>query len=89
VLTAQTQHILVQAQRQILFPADPIIARLPKGNPNVLQRRTKLLPQLSCTGIGMARFRRSEAFDRLQRRAQGAAKFQFLSLSFGVARQQR
>ena len=62
-LTAQTQQILVQALRQIEFAADHVIARLPIGNLKELRGGTQLLPQLSCAGIGMARFRRREAFD--------------------------
>ena len=88
-LTAQTQQILVQAQRQIEFAAVHVIARLPKGNLKELRGRTQLLPQLSCAGIGLARFRRGEAFDGVQDRAQGTAKFELLSLAFGVVRQQR
>jgi hypothetical protein len=36
----------------------------------------------------MARFRSRVAFDRKQGRAQGTAKFELLSLSLGVVRQQ-
>src|SRR4029077_8466071 len=36
-----------------------------------------------------ARFRRCIAFDGLQHRAQGNSKFELLSLTFGVVRQQR
>ena len=61
--SAQTQQILVQAQRQIVFAADCVKAQLPKGNPEEFRGRTQLLPQLSCTGRGMARFRRCVAFD--------------------------
>ena len=57
-LTAQTQQILVQALRQIEFAAEHVIARLPIGNLKELRGGTQLLPQLSCAGIGMARFRR-------------------------------
>jgi hypothetical protein len=49
---------------------------------------TQLLPQLARAGIGMARFRRGEAFDGQQRRAQGTAKFELLALTFEGVRQQ-
>ena len=66
-----------------------MIERLPIGNLKELRGRTQLLPQLSCAGIGMTRFRRRVAFDGSQDRAQGTAKFELLSLTFGVVRQQR
>src|ERR1700738_4282311 len=53
---AQTQQILVQAQRQIQFATVHVIARLPIGNPKKLRGRTQLLPKLACTGIYMAGF---------------------------------
>jgi hypothetical protein len=68
-LTAQTQQILVQAQRQIEFPTDHMITRLPIGNAKELRRGTQLLPQLSCAGIGLACFRRRVAFDGDHHRA--------------------
>src|SRR6266849_1009358 len=88
-LTAHTQQILVQMQTQIQFASVHVNARLPIGNVKVLRGETELLPQLSCPGIGMARFRGRLAFDKSQRRAQGAAKFELLSLAFGVVREQR
>jgi hypothetical protein len=88
-LTAQTQQTLVRAQRQIQFAAESVIARMPIGDPKELRGRAQLLPQLSCTGIGLAGFGRRIAFDGLQRRPQGTAKFELLSLPFGVFRQQR
>ena len=68
-LTAETQQILTQAQRQIEFAAVHVVARLPIGNVKVLRGGTQLLPQFSCAGIGLARFRRGEAFGGLQHRA--------------------
>src|SRR5437660_8299047 len=59
------------------------------GNLKELRGRTQLLPQLQCTGMGMARFLRRYAFDRKQDRAQGTPKFELLSLAFEVVRQQR
>jgi hypothetical protein len=41
-----------------------------------------MLPQLSCAGERMARFRRGEAINSVQHCTQGTAKFEFLSLSF-------
>src|SRR6266446_10489187 len=80
-LTAQTQQFFVQAQRYIGFAAVYLIAGLQKGNLKELRGRTHLLPELSCAGIGMARFRRRVAFEDMQHRAQGAVKFELLSLS--------
>ena len=88
-LKAQTQQILGQALCQIEFAAAQVIARLAKGNPEELRGRTQLLPQLSCAAKGMARFRRRDAFDGLQHRAQGTQKLELLPLPFGVIRQQR
>ena len=85
-LAAETQQILVQTQRQIEFAAVRVIARLPKRNLHKLRRGTQLLPQLSCPGVGMACFRRGQAFDGEQRRTQGTAKFELLSLTFRVLR---
>ncbi len=88
-LTAQTQQILVQALRQIEFAAVHVITGLPIGNVKELRGKIELLPQLSGAGVGLARFRRRVAFDGSQHRAQGAVKFELLSLTFGVVRQQR
>src|SRR5260370_2445938 len=74
-LTAQTQQILSRALRLIEFAAERVIKRLPKWYLQELRRRTQLLPQLPCAGIGMARLRRGKAFESLQYCAQGAAKF--------------
>ena len=82
-LTAQTQQILVQAQREIELATERVIERQPIGNVKELRGGTKPFPQLSCAGIGVARFRRSVAFDGLQYRAQGNAKFEVLPLAFG------
>jgi hypothetical protein len=81
-LAAQAQQILVQAQRQIEFTAAHVITRLPVGNLKEPHGRTQLLPQLSCAGVGLARFRRRVAFGRLQDRAQRTDKFKLLSLAF-------
>src|SRR5271155_5654632 len=59
------------------------MSRLSPCDVNELRGRTQLLPQLSCAGIGTARFGRGEAFDGLQRRGPGTAKFDFLSLTPG------
>src|SRR5260370_28493234 len=88
-LPAQPQQTLVQALRLVEFAADLVMERLPKGNPKELGGRTQLLPQLSCAGIGMTGFRRRVTFESTQYSAQGAAKFELLSLTFGVVRQQR
>jgi|SRR6516162_11943287 len=82
-LTAETQQILCTALRQIEFAAEPMMARLPKGNLKELRGGTQLLPQLSCTGKDTARFRRRLAFYGCQDRAQGTQKFEFLSLTLG------
>src|SRR3984893_18270969 len=87
--TAQAEQILGEALRQIEFAAEHVMERLPIGNPKELRGRTQLLPQLSCAGIGTARFRCGEAFDRKQDRAQGTAKSKLLPLTFKVVRQQR
>jgi hypothetical protein len=58
-LKAQTHQILVQALGQIELAAESVIARLPIRNQKKLRGRTQLLPQLSCAGIGVARFRRA------------------------------
>jgi hypothetical protein len=68
-LAAQTQQILVQAQRQIEFAAERVVDRLPIWNLKELRGITQLLPQLSCAGIGLARFRRSVIFNGKQDRA--------------------
>ena len=88
-LTAETQQILVQAHCQLRFAAAHVVARLSVWNLKELGGRTQLLPQLSRAGVGLARFRRRVAFDGLQHRAQGTAKFELLSLTSGVVRQQR
>jgi hypothetical protein len=85
-LTAQTQQILVQALRLIEFSPAHVIARLPIGNLKELRGGTQLLPQFSCAGVGLARFRRRLAFDGSQHRAQGAQKFELLPLAFGGVR---
>ena len=64
--SAQTQQIVGQALRQIEFAADHMIDRLPIGKLKELRGGTQLLPQLSCASVGLARFRRGEAFDGLQ-----------------------
>src|SRR3954464_14755525 len=88
-LTAQTHQILGQALRQIEFAAVAVMERLPIGNPKELRGRTELLPQLSGTGVGLARFRCRVAFGGTQDPAQGTAKFELLLLPFGVVRQRR
>jgi len=88
-LTAQTQQVLVQALRQIEFAAVRVIARLSIGNLNELRGRPQLFPQLVRAGVSTARFGRPLAFDGPQRRAQGTVKFELLSPSFRVVRQQR
>ena len=82
-LTAETQQILTQAQRQIEFAAVHVIARLSIGNVKVLRGGTQLLSQFSCAGISLTRFRRGETPDGLQHRAKCAGKFELESLSFG------
>src|SRR5215831_10930228 len=86
-LTAQAQQILVQALRPVEFAAGLVIERLPKGGLKELRGGTQLLPQLSCAGIGLARFQRPEAFDGLQYRAEGTAKFELLALALRGVRQ--
>src|SRR6516162_4263436 len=65
-LTAKTQEILGQAQRQIELAAVRMIARQLIGNLNELRGGTQLLPQPPCPGVSMARFRRGEALNGLQ-----------------------
>ena len=55
-LIAQPQQILAQAPRHIEFAADHVIDRLPIGKLKKLRGGTQLLPQLSCAGVGLARF---------------------------------
>ena len=81
--TAQTQQILGQALRQFKFAAERVIGRLPIWNLKELRGRTQLLPQLPGSGIGLARFRRCEAFHEQQDGAQGTTNFELLSLTFG------
>ena len=81
-LTAQTQQILIQAQRQIELTTERVIERQSIGNVKEVGGGTEPLPQLSRAGIGVARFRRSVAFDGLQYRAQGNVKFKVLPLMF-------
>src|ERR1700730_6661745 len=88
-LTAQTQQILGKALRQIEFAADRVITRLSIRNVKVLRGGTQLFPQLSRPGIGVPGIWRRMAFYGCQDRAQGAVKFELLSLTFGVGRQQR
>jgi hypothetical protein len=76
-------------QRQIEFAAELVINRVPVGNVKELRRRAELLPQLSCAGSGMTRFRRREAFEVSQHRAQGTEKLELLSPTCGGVRQQR
>ena len=68
-LPAQTQQILVQAQRQIEFTAERVVDRLPIWNLKELRGIAQLPPQLACAGIGSARFLRGVAFDGKQDRA--------------------
>src|SRR6516162_9073792 len=86
-LIAQTQQVLSHALCQIEFAAEHVTARMPIRHPKELWRRIQLLPQLSCTNISPARFRRGEAFDHRERRAQGAAKFELLALALWAVRQ--
>src|ERR1700730_17900305 len=88
-LAAQTQQILVHAQRQIEFAAEQVIERLAIGNLKELRGGTELLPQLSRAGYGLARFRRRPTLDGQRGRGQGAAKFELLSLAFRRVREQR
>ena len=88
-LAAQTQQVLIQAERQIHFAAVCVIARLPIGNLNELRGRPQSFPQLVRAGVSMARFGCRLAFDGPQCRAQGTVKFELLSLSFRIVRQQR
>src|SRR5262249_49904235 len=85
---AQTKQIRIQTLRQIEFAAKRVIVRLPIGILKELQGRTQLLPQFSGASIGLARFRRCEAPDGQQDRAQRTAKLKLLSLTYGVVRQQ-
>src|ERR1700738_1048193 len=87
-LTAQSEQIFGQAERQSQIAADVVIDRLPPGNLKELRRSAELLPQLSCAGIRLARLRRPEAFNSLQHRAQGTANFELLPLSYRCVRQQ-
>jgi hypothetical protein len=87
-LTAQAQQIFVQAQRQIEFAAVRMIASLPIRNVQELWGSPQLLPQLSRSRIGIARFQPGIALDRKQDRTQGAAKFELFLLAFGVVREQ-
>src|SRR5215469_15605322 len=80
-LSAQTQQILVQAQRKIEFTAGRVITRLPKRNLKKLRGRTQLLPQYSSAGVGIARLGRREAFGGSQRRPHGAIVFELSSLA--------
>ena len=68
-LIAKTQQILVQALRQVEFAANRMIEGLPIGNAKELRGRTLLLPQRSCAGVSLTRFRRRVAFDSHQGRA--------------------
>src|SRR5262249_11224198 len=77
-LTAQTQQILIDALRQLEFAAVYVIEGLPIGNVKELRGKTELLPQFSSAREGAAHFRRRLAFDKSQRRAQGAAKLELL-----------
>ena len=81
-LMAQTQQILVQAQRYIEFSAVQVIASLPIGNLKELRGRTQLFPQHSRTGIGMAQFRRGRSLDTEQDRTEGSVKSEFLPPMF-------
>jgi len=82
-LSAQTQHALVEAQRQIEFAAIHVMAGLSVGYFEEFRGRAQLLPQLSCACINLARFRCGLAFDDVQHRAQGNAQFKLLSLPIG------
>src|SRR5260370_21296272 len=88
-LLAEAQQVLSQALRKIEFAAVRVIERLSIGNAKELRGRSQLLPQVSCAGQGIARFRRRVASPHQQDRAEGTANLEFLSLAFGVDRQQR
>src|ERR1700730_14728372 len=85
-LAAETQQILVHAQCQIELAADRIINRLAPRDMKELRRRTQSFPQFSCAGVGVAGFRRGEAFDRLQYCTQGTVEFELLALTCGIVR---
>ena len=86
--TAQAQQILIQAQRHIQFAAMRVIAGLPAGNLDELDRGTELFPQLPRASVGLARLRRGRAFDDIHYRAQRAGKLELLPPAFGGVRQQ-
>jgi len=58
-----TQTQLVQALRQAELAAERVIDGLSKRNLKELRGSTQLLPQFSSAGIGVAPFRRRDAFD--------------------------
>jgi hypothetical protein len=86
-LAAETQQILVHAQCQIELAADRVIDRLAARDMKELRRRAQPFPQFSCADIGVAGFRRSEAFDRLQYRTQGTVEFELPALTRSIVRQ--
>src|SRR4051812_40177432 len=81
-LTAETQQILVHAQRQIELAADRVINRLSTRDVEEFRWRTQPLPKVSCPGIGVAGLRRGKAFDGLQYRPQGSVKLELLALAY-------
>src|SRR5438270_9782892 len=85
-LTAETQQILVHAQRQFELAADRVINRLATRDVEELRGRTQPLPQISCPGIGVAGLRRGKAFDGLHYRPQGSVKLELLALAYGLVR---
>jgi hypothetical protein len=77
-LTAQTQQILGQALRQVEVATVYVIYRLPIGNLKEVRGRTEVLPQFSCAGIGLARFRRGEAFASIRNSATAIVEEMYL-----------
>ena len=73
-LTAQMQQILVQAQRQIEFAADHVIATIAHRESEGTPRENPAAPTTLVRGHRPARFRRGEAFDGSQHRAQRTRK---------------
>src|SRR6516164_9268283 len=66
-----------------------MVIRLSPRNLKERRRGTQMLPQRTRAGIGLARFRRGDAFDNQQGCAQGTVKFELLLLAFEAVRQQR
>src|SRR5437763_12302509 len=81
-LQAEAQQTLAAPACKVGLATKRVIASLRIGDVKELGGRAELLPQLSCTGAGVAGFRHYVAFDNDQGRTQGTPKLKLLAPAF-------